>query len=103
MTHTLRRTDLPENGMATFEFAGTQCVITDIEGDVRAFAVVGPAATRLGRGAIAEGRLRCPLHGWPIDPEHGGCGAAAWCRYEPLPVEVEGDEIRVRTIDRCTT
>jgi nitrite reductase/ring-hydroxylating ferredoxin subunit len=95
MIHTLSRTALPENGLVTFELGGTHYVVADLEGDVRAFAVAGPAVARLGRAAVAEGRLRCPLHGWPIDSELGACGAAELCRYAPLPVEVEGDTIRV--------
>ena len=95
MIHTLRRSDLPENGVLTFEVAGVHCVVADIEGEVRAFAVVGPAVHALARAAIAEGRLRCPLHGWAIDPQVGRCGAAELCRYDPLPVEAEGEEIRV--------
>ena len=95
MIHTVRRADLPENGVLGFEIGGGHYVIADVDGEVSAFAVVGPAARDLGRAAVAEGRLRCPRHGWPIDPERGGCGAAERCRYEPLAVEAEGDSIRV--------
>lgn len=95
MIHTLRRTDLAENGVLAFEVADAHYVVADVEGQVQAFAVAGPAVRALARAAIAEGRLRCPLHGWPIDPDVGRCGAADLCRYDPLPVEVEGDEIRV--------
>jgi nitrite reductase/ring-hydroxylating ferredoxin subunit len=95
MTHTLRRADLPENGVVAFEIAGDGYLVTDIEGEVRAFAVIGPAVQALGRAVVAEGRLRCPLHGWPIDPHIGRCGAADLCRYDPMPVEVEGEQIHV--------
>jgi nitrite reductase/ring-hydroxylating ferredoxin subunit len=93
--HTLRRADLCENGVLTFEVAGSHYVVADIEGEVHAFVVVGPAAKRLEGAVIAEGRLRCPMHGWPIDPDEGRCGAAELCRYDPVPVEVDGEEIRV--------
>jgi nitrite reductase/ring-hydroxylating ferredoxin subunit len=95
MVHTLHRTDLPENGAVTLERAGRQYLIADIEGDVVAFVVSGPVVAALEHATIAEGHLRCPLHGWPIDPEMGRCGAAEFCRYEPVPVAVEGSEIRV--------
>jgi nitrite reductase/ring-hydroxylating ferredoxin subunit len=95
MIRMIRRTDLHENEALSFEFAGTHYVVADVDGAVQAFAVVGPAARALGRAAIAEGRLRCPMHGWPIDPEQGGCGAARRCHYDPLVVETEGDEVRV--------
>lgn len=95
MIRTIRRADLPENGVRAFEVAGAHYLVADIEGEVRAFAVVGPAVRHLDRAAIAEGRLRCPMHGWAIDPHQGQCGAADLCRYDPVPVEVEGEEIRV--------
>jgi nitrite reductase/ring-hydroxylating ferredoxin subunit len=95
LTRTLRRAGVPENGVVTFDVGGTHYLVADIDGEVQAFAVVGPAARDLDRAAIAEGRLRCPLHGWPIDPQAGGCGAAERCRYDSLRVEVEEDEIRV--------
>jgi 3-phenylpropionate/trans-cinnamate dioxygenase ferredoxin subunit len=93
--HTLRRADLPENGVVAFEIAGAHYLVTDVEGEVRAFTVVGPATQALERAVVAEGRLRCPMHGWPVDPHAGRCGAADLCRYDPLPVEIEGEEIRV--------
>jgi nitrite reductase/ring-hydroxylating ferredoxin subunit len=92
---TLRRADVRENGVVTFEAGGAYYVVADIEGDVQAFAVVGPAVGYLDRAAIAEGRLRCPVHGWGIDPHTGRCGAADLCRYDPVAVEVEGEDIRV--------
>jgi nitrite reductase/ring-hydroxylating ferredoxin subunit len=95
MIHTLRRADLPEGGVVSFEIAGDHFLVTDIEGEVRAFAVAGPAVHARGRAVVAEGRLRCPMHGWPIDPYVGQCGAADLCRYDPVPVEVEGEQIRV--------
>ena len=95
MVHTLRRGDLPENGVITFEVAGAHYVVADIDGEVQAFAVSGPAVHDLDRAVIADGRLRCASHGWPIDAHCRGCGAAALCRYDPVPVEVEDKEIRV--------
>jgi nitrite reductase/ring-hydroxylating ferredoxin subunit len=95
MVRTLRRVDLPEDGVMTFEVDGAHYVVADIEGEVQAFAVSGPVVRDLDRATIAEGRLRCAAHGWPIDAHGGGCGAAAVCRYDPVPVEVEDEEIRV--------
>lgn len=93
--HTLRRGDLPENGVLAFEAGGLHCVVADVEGDIQAFAVSGPAVPALARATVAEGRLRCPMHGWPIDPAAGRCGAADRCRYDPLSVETGEDDIRV--------
>ena len=97
MTPTIRRihrADLPENGVITFQADGTHYVVADLDGDLQAFVVAGPAVRDLDRAVIAEGRLRCPAHGWAIDLL-GQCGASKLCRYEPIPVEVHGDEIRI--------
>lgn len=93
--HALRRTDLAENSTLAFELAGAHYVVADVDGQIQAFAVAGPAVRALSRAAVAESHLCCPLHGWPIDPDVGRCGAAELCRYDPLPVEVDGEEIRV--------
>jgi nitrite reductase/ring-hydroxylating ferredoxin subunit len=90
----LRRSDLLENGTLSFEAEGTRYLVADVDGEIRAYAVTGAAAGSADRAVVAEGSLRCPLHGWPIGPE-GRCGAADLCRYHPLPVEVQGAEIRV--------
>jgi hypothetical protein len=78
MVHVIRRADLPENGVVAFEHGATRYVVADIDGEVRAFAVVGPAAASADRAAVAEGHLRCPLHGWPIGRLFGAAP-------EPLP------------------
>ena len=93
--HVMQRSALAENGAVTFVVGGRTLLIADVDGEVRAFAVVGKSASRVGRAAVADGRVLCPLHGWPIDPGDGACGAAGLCRYEPLAVEVAGDELRV--------
>src|SRR5262245_45713760 len=95
MIRTIPRSALRENGVVTFEVAGGHYLVADVDGDVQAGSGLGRAEARVDRGAVADGRVLRPLHGWPIDPVEGRCGAAQLCRYEPLPVEVSGDEIRV--------
>jgi nitrite reductase/ring-hydroxylating ferredoxin subunit len=95
MIHTIPRAVLPENTVLTFEVVGDRYLVANVEGEVQAYSVLGPSAASAGRAAVAEGRLRCPLHGWPIDPFEGRCGAAELCQYQPLSVEVDGDDIRV--------
>jgi len=95
MKHTLRRADLAENTVIGCAIEGARCLIVDIDGQVHAFRMHGPAARSSGLGTVAEGRLRCPLHGWPIDLDAGRCGAVEYCRYERLAVDVRGEEIHV--------
>ena len=95
MIRTIPRSALPENGIMTFEVGGGHYLVADVDGDVQAFSVVGRSELRVDQAAVTDGRVLCPLHGWPIDPIDGRCGAAQLCRYEPLSVEVAGDQIRV--------
>lgn len=96
-THVIRRADLPENGVVHIEAGGgTRVIVVDIEGEVRAFAVSGPAAQDIDRAFVTDRRLRCATHGWPIDLDEGKCGAAELCRYRPIPVDIEAEEIRIR-------
>ena len=96
--HRIPRDELPENGVLAFQVNGSPYLVADVDGDVQAFLVAGPAARELDRAVIAEGRLRCPAHGWAID-RFGRCGAADHCRYEPIPVEVHGSEIEVTLLE----
>jgi nitrite reductase/ring-hydroxylating ferredoxin subunit len=93
--HRIPRRTVPENGVVSFEAARTRCLIADVDGELQAFAVHGKTERLADRAALADGRILCPLHGWPIDPEDGRCGAAQACRYERLSVEVVGDDIWV--------
>lgn len=90
------RSAVPAGGVMTFEVEGVRCLVVDAEGDIRAFSVVGRSAPTVGRAAVVDGRVLCPLHGWPIDFDDGRCGAGEYCRYEPLAVEADAEEIRVR-------
>ena len=69
--HIVPRRDLPENGVLVFDMDGVRCLVADVDGDVRAFAMTGPAAGSADRAVVAEGFVRCPLHGWAIDPVEG--------------------------------
>jgi nitrite reductase/ring-hydroxylating ferredoxin subunit len=95
MIHTMPRSGLPENGVVAFDVAGARYLVADVDGDVQAFSVLGRSERRIDRAVVADGRVLCPLHGWPIDPVDGRCGAGQRCRYQPLSVEVVGEEIRV--------
>jgi nitrite reductase/ring-hydroxylating ferredoxin subunit len=93
--HVVPRCDLPENGVLLLEIEGVHCLVADVDGDVHAFALAGPAAAVADRTVVAEGFVRCPLHGWTIDPIDGRCGAASHCQYRPLPVRVRGGNVHV--------
>ncbi|HZP43618.1 MAG TPA: hypothetical protein VFD84_19190 [Candidatus Binatia bacterium] len=91
----LQRTDLQENAPATFDVDAVRCLVVDLEGTIRAWAVTGPAARDAHRTAVQDGRLCCPLHGWPVGPDESRCGALEGCCYRPLGVTLHGEEVRV--------
>jgi nitrite reductase/ring-hydroxylating ferredoxin subunit len=95
MIHVIPRSALPEDGVVSFEHDASLYLLADLEGEIRGFEVTGPAASEVSRAIVADGKIRCPMHGWPIDPEEGRCGASELCRYRPLQVEVSADQIRV--------
>ena len=77
----------------SFDADQVHCLVADVNGELQAFAVHGKTDRLAGRAVLSDGRILCPLHGWPIDPEDGRCGAGQACHYERLSVEVVGDEI----------
>jgi nitrite reductase/ring-hydroxylating ferredoxin subunit len=87
---------VPAGGVMPFEVDGVRGFVFDADGELRAFSVIGRSAPSVGRAAVVDGRVLCPLHGWPIDLDDGRCHAADRCWYEPLVVEADADEIRVR-------
>jgi len=93
--YTIPRAHLAENGILTFPAGRLTCVVADVDGEIEAFSVAGRSAPHVDRAAIVDGRVLCPLHGWPIDPAAGGCAAGTLCRYERLSVEADDTVIRV--------
>jgi nitrite reductase/ring-hydroxylating ferredoxin subunit len=91
----VRRSDLAANAAATFDVDAKRCLVVDLDGDVRAYEVHGPAARDAHRTAVRDGTLYCPLHGWPVGPDEPRCGAFDRCCYRPLDVAFHGEEIRV--------
>jgi nitrite reductase/ring-hydroxylating ferredoxin subunit len=92
--HVIPRADVPPDGVVRFDAGGVTGLVADVDGDLQAWAVVGPSSAHAGEAAVADGRVLCPLHGWPIDARDGSCGAGRLCRYDRL--RVDADEIAIR-------
>jgi nitrite reductase/ring-hydroxylating ferredoxin subunit len=68
--------------------------ILNVDGEIRAFEGSCPCTGGpLGKGAIREGLLVCPWHGWRFDCESGVSAYDANVCIRRVPVKVDGDEI----------
>ena len=90
-------TDLWDDEVQSVSAAGTPVLLVRRAGSVRAYANKCPhLGATLAAGSLANGFLRCPLHGWEFDAATGRCsrpcGEAA---LRPYDVRVAGGTIFV--------
>ena len=80
--------------VAEAEVAGETFALINVGGEIRAFEGECPCTGGpLGQGAIREGLLVCPWHGWRYDCESGVCHYNAEVRIKRVAVRVERDDI----------
>jgi len=51
----------------------------------------------LGEGFVEDGKVYCPLHGWPFDLKTGRCTTNKRAKVECFQTKVEGGVVFVRT------
>jgi nitrite reductase/ring-hydroxylating ferredoxin subunit len=67
-------------------------------GEIRAFEGSCPCTGGpLGQGAIREGLLVCPWHGWRFDCATGVSAYHPSIRIRRVPVRIDGDDILIET------
>jgi nitrite reductase/ring-hydroxylating ferredoxin subunit len=49
----------------------------------------------LGQGAVREGMLVCPWHGWRYDCKTGVCAYDDSIKIDRFPVKTEGDDVLI--------
>lgn len=78
------------------EFAGMKLVILRTETGTVAYEDACPHASwPLSQGALHDGVLECPGHGWQFNAETGRClNAPAYC-LTPISLEVRGGTLRL--------
>src|ERR1700704_4213144 len=82
------------------EAGGETFAVINVDGEVRAFEGSFPCTGGpLGSGAIREGLLVCPWHGWRFDCESGVCHYNHEISIRRIPVKVEGDDILIQVPD----
>ena len=73
---------------------GTPVLLINVEGIVHAYVDACPhLGTPLSRGSLRGSVLTCATHQWQFDAQTGcGINPLRVC-LEPLPLEIQGDEI----------
>jgi nitrite reductase/ring-hydroxylating ferredoxin subunit len=90
--------DLREGWVIEGEAAGCAYAIIQVGGEVRAFDGCCPCTGGpLGFGAIRDGLLVCPWHGWRFDVETGVMAYDDTIRIARFPVKVEDGEVLIDT------
>lgn len=89
------RSELPACGkVKEFMASGKMLCIANIDGEIHAMDNGclhrgGP----LGKGAIENGKVVCPWHGWRFDPKTGQGPPKASRRLKVYTVRTEGEEV----------
>lgn len=76
--------------------SGKMLCVSNLDGEIYAMDNIclhwgGP----LGQGAIKEGKVVCPWHGWCFDPKTGQGPPRATGRLTVYKVTIDGDDVFV--------
>jgi len=88
---------IPEGGIASVTVESAAFLFSQSSGLVSCFH---DACAHLGlpisTGAIAEGRITCPHHGFQYDLTTGECVTASEVQLRPVPVRLAGGRVEIR-------
>jgi nitrite reductase/ring-hydroxylating ferredoxin subunit len=86
--------DLRDGWVLEARAGGSSYAILQIDGEIRAFDGSCPCTGGpLGCGAVREGLLVCPWHGWRFDVATGVMAYNAAIQIARFPVKIESGEI----------
>jgi nitrite reductase (NADH) small subunit len=68
----------------------------DGEGVLAIDAICPHVGGPLGEGFVEDGKVYCPLHGWPFDLKTGKCKTNSRAKVECFQAKVENGEVYVR-------
>src|SRR5438876_7831737 len=78
------------------EIGGVCYAVCNSGGEIHCFDGSCPCTGGpLGQGALREGLLVCPWHGWRFDPGTGVSAYDETVRLDRFPVETRGDDILI--------
>jgi len=89
--------ELPREGqVAEFTVNGRALCVARVEGAIAVIDGICPhEGGPLGEGAIEQGRVVCPWHGYAYDVNSGECLDDPNLRAQVLEAKIEGGELRV--------
>ena len=88
--------DVPEGGGKQLAAAGRAVAVFRVGGKLHAMDGVCPhRGGPLGEGAVADGIVTCPWHGWRFEVATGKCVNAPGRQQACLPVREEGGDVVV--------
>ena len=97
LTKLASESELPAPGEAReFSCGGKTICVANVNGEISAIDNIclhrgGP----LGQGAIENGKVVCPWHGWEWDPKTGEAGHNPNAKLAVYPVKVENGEVMI--------
>lgn len=78
------------------DIAGRAVAIFNVDGTFVAIDNACPHMQGpLGDGAVIDGHVRCPWHGWMFDIVSGECALVPHAKLTHLPIRLEGGDIYV--------
>ena len=98
-TKLTNQSDLPAvNQAKEFSCSGREICIANINGAYSAMDNIclhqgGP----LGQGAIENGKVVCPWHGWEYDPQTGAAAHNANAKVAVYPLKIENGDVLIET------
>ncbi|SRR5882672_7487440 len=95
------KSDLPARDKVKEIFAnGRFMCVANVNGEIYVMDNVCPHwGGPLGQGAIQNGKLVCPWHGWTFDPKTGETPRKANTRVSVHKVLIEGEDVFVELQD----
>lgn len=79
-----------------FRVGNKTLCLANVAGEICAINNVCPhLGARLSRGRIREGKIVCPLHGWPFDPKTGETHVRPTTRAHTYKVCIDGEDVFV--------
>jgi len=91
------QSELPDPGAAReFSCGGKTICVANVNGEISAIDNIclhrgGP----LGQGAIENGKVVCPWHGWQWDPKTGEAGHNHNAKIAVYAIKVENEDVMV--------
>ena len=90
--------EIPKGTARVFQAGGTPVALYNLDGAIHATANACPhRGGPLGEGAVADGIITCPWHGFQFDVKSGRCLTNPGLSVPCLAVTIEGQDVLVKS------